>query len=61
MMLDGLDAERRGNVGFAGAGRSRVIMPATMVVTAGCAIDSILCVVKPLSLQRASGTAVTFS
>jgi hypothetical protein len=46
---------------LAGAARNRVILPATTVVTAEYAIDSTLYVAKPLSLQRASGTAVTFS
>ena len=48
-------------MGLAGAGRSRATMPATTMVTIGYAIDSILFLVKPLSLPRASGTAVTFS
>lgn len=57
----GFVAEGAGQPTLAQAGRNRVILPATTVVTAEYAIDSILYVAKPLSLQRASGTAVTFS
>ena len=57
----GFVAECRGKPALASTGRSRVIMPATTVVTAEYAIDSILSVVKLLSLHRAGGTAVTFS
>jgi hypothetical protein len=52
---------RDGEVRLARAGRSRVIVPATTMVTAEYAIDSILSVANPLSLQRASDTAVIFS
>jgi len=59
--LAGGKAKRERDMGLSSACRNRVILPATTVVTAEYAIDSILSVAKPLSLQRASGTAVTFS
>ena len=60
-VADQRPGNRDGQVRLAGAGRSRVIVPATTMVTAEYAIDSILSVANPLSLQRASDTAVIFS
>ena len=60
-LLAGGKSQRERDVGLAGAGRSRVIVPAITMVTAEYAIDSILSVANPLSLQRASDTAVIFS